>query len=215
MGSPVHCAAHTPTTHQVRINPPNEAAREAIFRVHTRRLALDLGPQGGHSGIGGGGATAAEDAELPPPALTDVAAQTRAGLAALAARTVGYTGADIAALCREAAFAAMDRALDAATAAGGSAGAAVRRVGVTMADFEGAMELVGASALRSVAPAPPTTTWADVGGLGDVKQRLKQVSAACVLGWSDVQGGGGGTLKARLTCLLARWLWRWVRGTGC
>lgn len=86
-------------------------------------------------------------------------------LHAVASACFGYTGADLAALAREAAMVAIEEA-DAADAA------AMRPL--TVADFAAARRRVGASLVRGVAVEPAPVTWADIGGLEDVKRRLRQ-----------------------------------------
>jgi SpoVK/Ycf46/Vps4 family AAA+-type ATPase len=112
-------------------------------------------------------------------------------LAAVAARCHGYSGADLGALCREAAGAAVAAAVAArqrenslrtesgGNGATGAAGAAAADVPLAIpplaaADFLAAMGRVGASAARGAAAAFPPAAWGDVGGLEDVKRRLRQ-----------------------------------------
>jgi SpoVK/Ycf46/Vps4 family AAA+-type ATPase len=86
----------------------------------------------------------------------------RAWLSLLAPRLVGYVGADIAALCREAALlVASEERPDG-------------RVGIR--HFEEAVARLGPpSALRGITPADvPSTTWDDVGGLSSAKLQLQQ-----------------------------------------
>ncbi|KAJ2003088.1 hypothetical protein H4R26_003262 [Coemansia thaxteri] len=71
--------------------------------------------------------------------------------------TAGYVGADLAALCRE---------------AGGQA--IVQRRPVTMDDFGRAMRTVTASTRRGLAVEVADTQWSDVGGLDDIKRKLRQ-----------------------------------------
>lgn len=63
----------------LHVPPPDEAARCAIFAVHTKKMPLD----------------------------------SSVDLADLAHRTEGYTGADITAICRQAALAALDDSFEA------------------------------------------------------------------------------------------------------
>ena len=90
-------------------------------------------------------------------------------LEALAEATTGYVGADLAALCREAAMAALRRA-------GLHDPAAPRpdteSLAVTAADFAEALTQVTPTALREVFVELPRQSWADVGGLSDLQETL-------------------------------------------
>jgi transitional endoplasmic reticulum ATPase len=79
-----------------------------------------------------------------------------------AARTHGFVGADLASLVKEAGMVALrDRAnRDPLT--------------VTKADFEAAMNAVEPSAMREYVAEAPDTTFADVGGLEEAKQTLRE-----------------------------------------
>lgn len=92
-------------------------------------------------------------------------------LGALADVTHGYVGADLAALCREAAMAALRRA----GAAGGTLdAAALGGLCVTAADFASAMQGITPTALREVFVDVPDARWSDVAGLDDLRARLEQ-----------------------------------------
>ena len=92
-----------------------------------------------------------------------------ADLDALAAATSGYVGADLAALAREAALAALARA----TAEAGSADRlSAETLFVTGPDIEAARAQVGPSALRETRLEAPETRWSDVGGLEEAKAAL-------------------------------------------
>ncbi|MGA9521336.1 MAG: CDC48 family AAA ATPase [Myxococcaceae bacterium] len=91
----------------------------------------------------------------------------------LAAVTHGYVGADLQALCREAAMICLRRLIpriDFATAQ--IPYDELMKLEVTMADFQTALHEVGPSAIREVFVETPDVRWQDVGGLGQVKQRL-------------------------------------------
>ena len=75
----------------------------------------------------------------------------------------GYSGADIAALSREAAMCAIKRR-----------GASSTDMLVTADDFQSARGRVSASVVRGVAIDLPPVTWDEIGGLDDVKKRLRQ-----------------------------------------
>ncbi len=86
-------------------------------------------------------------------------------LDALAQATHGHVGADLAALCREAALAALRRA-------GGVSAADPAGLQVTAADFTEAMGLVTPSALREVFLEIPDVRWSDVAGLDALRETL-------------------------------------------
>jgi transitional endoplasmic reticulum ATPase len=90
-------------------------------------------------------------------------------LQALAAVTHGYVGADIAALCREAAIAAIRRA-GGATLAGNEA--AIAALDVRGADFAAAMQGITPTALREVFVEIPDVRWSDVAGLDSLRDVL-------------------------------------------
>jgi len=85
-------------------------------------------------------------------------------LAAVADRCHGYSGADLAALAREAAMGAVEEA-----AAGGGA---LRPL--AQADWDAALRRCGASVVRGVAAEAAPVSWDEIGGLGAVKARLRQ-----------------------------------------
>jgi transitional endoplasmic reticulum ATPase len=92
-----------------------------------------------------------------------------------AENTHGFVGADIAQLAKEAAMNALRRIrpeldleedeIDAET---------LERLEVTETDFKHALKGIEPSALREVFVEVPDVTWADVGGLGDTKERLRE-----------------------------------------
>ena len=89
----------------------------------------------------------------------------------LATRIVGYVGADIAALCREAALSALERLCEC----------------VDWEHFEFALAKLGPpSSLRGIVPAGVGhARWDDIGGLNIAKAKMKQVlrydAVGCVL----------------------------------
>ncbi|HBT46557.1 MAG TPA: AAA family ATPase [Peptococcaceae bacterium] len=92
-------------------------------------------------------------------------------LSRLAAITHGFVGADLAALCREAGMYALRRGLREIPL--GSGVLADLRLEVTMRDFLDALTEVEPSATREFAMEIPTATWEDVGGLEEIKARLR------------------------------------------
>jgi len=94
----------------------------------------------------------------------------------LADITYGFVGADLEALCKEAAMNVLrrvlpdlrfkeDKPLDEDI---------LKKLIVTGSDFKGALRLVRPSALREVMIEIPNVTWNDIGGLVKIKQELKE-----------------------------------------
>jgi transitional endoplasmic reticulum ATPase len=103
-----------------------------------------------------------------------------AALPAVAERAVGYVGADLAAVCREAATLALQRALRGSLPPAWrdpelalSSDSAPCEELVTPDDLETALRLVGASSLRGLTPQHERTAWADIGGMGSVVAQLQ------------------------------------------
>jgi transitional endoplasmic reticulum ATPase len=97
-------------------------------------------------------------------------------LATLARITPGFVGADLAALCRESAMAALRRTFPRAVVTGGSIPTEdLLALTVRMADFEEALRGIEPSATRAVAVELARTTWDDVGGLAEAKRTLTEM----------------------------------------
>ncbi|MGC9075707.1 MAG: CDC48 family AAA ATPase [Conexivisphaera sp.] len=87
--------------------------------------------------------------------------------------THGYTGADLKALCREAAMNALRRTLPKDYLEMGEIPASVlEKIRVTQADFAEAMKAVGPSALREFYAERSPTSFSDIGGASQVKAKL-------------------------------------------
>jgi transitional endoplasmic reticulum ATPase len=96
-------------------------------------------------------------------------------LEALANRTHGFVGADLEALCKEAAMRALRRILPEIDLQAESIPAKVlSKLIVDMKDFEEALKEVQPSALREVLVEVPNVKWTNIGGLEDVKKQLQQ-----------------------------------------
>lgn len=99
-------------------------------------------------------------------------------LAELAATTHGFTGADLNALCSEAAMTALRRQLpQVGRGQGPVPHDALMAMEVAMADFAQAIAEVEPSGLREVAVEVPNVRWEDVGGLEPVKAALREAIA--------------------------------------
>ncbi|MCS7114598.1 MAG: CDC48 family AAA ATPase [Nitrososphaerota archaeon] len=93
----------------------------------------------------------------------------------LAEMTHGYTGADLAALCRETAMKALRRYLPQINLEEERIPPEVlEKMEVKMEDFLNAYKEVTPTAMREVYVEVPTVHWDDIGGLEDVKQELKE-----------------------------------------
>ncbi|XP_016451122.1 cell division control protein 48 homolog B isoform X1 [Nicotiana tabacum] len=87
-------------------------------------------------------------------------------LRAIAASCNGYVGADLEALCREAAMSAVRKCADSNLDEGSYS--------ISMEDWKHARSVVGPSITRGVTVEIPNVSWEDIGGLKDIKKRLQQ-----------------------------------------
>ncbi|MCD6592969.1 CDC48 family AAA ATPase [Candidatus Bathyarchaeota archaeon] len=93
----------------------------------------------------------------------------------LAEMTHGYTGADLAALCRETAMKALRRYLPEIDLEQERIPPSVlEKMEVKMEDFINAYREITPTAMREVAIEVPTVHWDDIGDLEEVKQELKE-----------------------------------------
>ncbi len=96
-------------------------------------------------------------------------------LADLAETTHGFTGADLNALCREAAMAALRRQLPELSLDSGPVPyEALMAMAVDMTDFREALSEVAPSGLREVSVEVPNVRWDEVGGLEPIKTALRE-----------------------------------------
>ncbi|KAF7149607.1 hypothetical protein RHSIM_Rhsim02G0238200 [Rhododendron simsii] len=113
---------------------------------------------------------------------------TSVDLQAIAASCNGYVGADLEALCREAAMRAAQKSSETNEVAG--------MPSLTMEDWKHARSVVGPSITRGVTVEIPKVSWEDIGGLKDLKKKLqlavewplKHSAAFSRLGVSPVRG---------------------------
>jgi transitional endoplasmic reticulum ATPase len=135
---------------EVEIGVPDRDGREEILRIHSRAIPL------------------AEDVDL----------------GAYAERTHGFVGSDLENLLRESVMRAIRRLrpgtdeppIDLLTPEGPDVFETVEADDpvVTVADVEAALRSTEPSALREVFVEVPEVSWADVGGLEEVKERLRE-----------------------------------------
>ena len=155
--------------------------------------------------------------------LSSLLARTPHALAAAdldeaARRTAGFVGADLAALHRHAALAALARAAPDSSAAGAGAvaaagGAAEAEGGAAAAevgweDMLAALTQVGPSALRELELQVPRVSWDDIGGQHELKQ-ARGVGGRGKGGGGDVSGSGysgwpSTSVRARCICPAGR-----------
>merc|ERR1712051_260466 len=94
----------------------------------------------------------------------------------VASETHGHVGADLAALCSEAALQQIREKMDLIDLEDETIDAEVLdSLAVTMADFRYAMGKSTPSAIRECVVEVPTVTWQDVGGLENVKRELQEL----------------------------------------
>ena len=93
----------------------------------------------------------------------------------LAAITYGFVGADLEALCREAGMVALRRLLPQIDYSQAHIpDELLSQLQLTMRDFQEALREVEPSAVREVFIEVPNVSWDDVGGLDELKQRLRE-----------------------------------------
>jgi transitional endoplasmic reticulum ATPase len=114
----------------------------------------------------------------------------------IAKDTHGFVGADLAALCTEAALQCIREKMDVIDLEDDEIDAEVlNSMAVTNDHFQTALGISNPSALRETVVEVPNVTWEDVGGLESVKRELQEVRLqaaplphwlACLLGGLDV-----------------------------
>jgi transitional endoplasmic reticulum ATPase len=92
----------------------------------------------------------------------------------LASETYGFVGADLAALAKESAMSALRRYLPEIDLDQPIPPDLLERMEVRHGDFEESRREVEPSALREVLLEIPEVTWDNVGGLGEIKQNIKE-----------------------------------------
>jgi len=97
-------------------------------------------------------------------------------LESLAARTHGFVGADLEALCREAAMRCLRRLLPEADFGTEEASyALLERLEISAADFESALFEIEPSAMRGATIEKPDVKWDQIGGFSQLRERLKEI----------------------------------------
>ena len=93
----------------------------------------------------------------------------------LAALTQGFVGADLAALCREAAMNCLSSRMNELDLDKAVPAEILESMKVSMNDFTAALGDVEPSGMREVLVEIPKVSWEDVGGLDDVRKRIEEV----------------------------------------
>ena len=93
----------------------------------------------------------------------------------LASLTQGFVGADLAALCREAAMKCLSRRIPELELDRPVPREVLETMRVTMADFRDALSEIEPSGMREVMVEIPKVTWDDIGGLDDVRASFDEV----------------------------------------
>lgn len=114
--------------------------------------------------------TAAGRAEILEVHLKNAPLDEAVDLPAIAAQTHGYVGADLAALAREAAVAALNRAV---AQAGGEQNVQLHDLSIKQIDLAHGLGVTAPSLMRSAAMDAQPVGWADIGGLQGAKQALE------------------------------------------
>jgi len=130
---------------EIEIGVPDREGRKEVMQIHTRGMPIE---------------GSEEDREK---LLMDLANVTH-----------GFVGADLAALAREAAMRALRRYLPDIDLERPIPAEILEKMRVTPSDFKEALKEVEPSAMREVLVEIPHTTWTDVGGLEDVKLKLRE-----------------------------------------
>jgi len=130
---------------EIEIGVPDRNGRKEVLQIHTRGMPIE-------------GAEEERDRLLSE--LSDV--------------THGFVGADLAALAREAAMKALRRYLPDIDLEKPIPAETLEKMRVLPEDFKNALKEVEPSAMREVLVEIPKISWSDVGGLGDVKMKLRE-----------------------------------------
>lgn len=180
---------------EIEIPAPDAAGREEIIQIHARAMPLEGYPKIRHieTALRRAKETAKENADngVKDEATiyadkTAIAQYTKKLAAAkeqyeinaktlfkeLAAQTQGYVGADLAALCREAALNAVKRIAPTVDLDENLSDEILETLVVTNKDFDRALKNSEPSALREIYVEIPEVSWDDVGGLESVKQQI-------------------------------------------
>ena len=93
----------------------------------------------------------------------------------IARKTIGYTGADLEVLCKEAALKSIKPFFSEFVNEGVISNDKLDKIKVKRQDFLDAMRHVEPSAMREVLIKKPSTKWGDIGGLENAKEKLREL----------------------------------------
>ena len=130
---------------EIEIGVPDRNGRKEVLQIHSRGMPIE---------------GAEEDRDQLLAELSDV--------------THGFVGADLAALAREAAMKALRRYLPDIDLEKPIPAETLEKMRVLPEDFKNALKEVEPSAMREVLVEIPKISWNDVGGLADVKLKLRE-----------------------------------------
>ncbi|MDL2261018.1 CDC48 family AAA ATPase [Methanimicrococcus sp. OttesenSCG-928-J09] len=180
---------------EIEIGAPDAAGREEIIRIHARAMPLEGYPKiriiesalrkaketakyNADNGLADDKTKATDKAAIYDLTKKLAAAKDQYEMNAkslfreMAAQTQGYVGADLAALCREAALNAVKRIAPTVDMDENLSDEVLETLVVTNKDFERALKNSEPSALREIYVEIPEITWNDIGGLDLVKQQI-------------------------------------------
>ena len=183
---------------EIEIGAPDTAGREEIIQIHSRAMPLEGYPKikrleaalkkakdgekdvdvpndDGQNQISQTQITQTQIAELAKKLSTakeqyELNAKTL--FKELSLKTQGYVGADLAALCREAALSAVKRIAPTVDLDENLSDEILETLVVTNKDFDRALKNSEPSALREIFVEIPKVSWDDIGGLDIVKQQI-------------------------------------------
>ncbi|MEZ0319146.1 MAG: AAA family ATPase, partial [Pyrobaculum sp.] len=142
---------------EIHIPMPDKRARREILAVHTRNMPLCT-----KADVESGVCNSGDEVDLDR----------------IAEMTHGYTGADIAALAKEAAMSALRKAMNKGMInieQDVIPQEVLSKLKVGMSDFLDAMKYVHPTVLREVIIEVPEVHWDDIGGYETIKQELREI----------------------------------------
>ncbi len=143
---------------EIEIGVPDKRGRKEVLQIHTRGMPLEL-------------------ESLSEKSNGDKDKARELFLDEFASVTYGFVGADLQALCKEAAMKSLRRMLESGEIDLDDKEIPVKvleSIRITKEDFQNALREIQPSALREVYMEIPNVKWEQIGGLEDVKRELKE-----------------------------------------